>query len=144
MLLSNYRNFSLTGGTQRLPIYQVDAFTSKLFGGNPAAVVPLDAWIPDDVMLAIAAENNLSETAFFVPRDCGAYHIRWFTPQVEVDMCGHATLATAAVVLGRLRPEASEVVFESKSGPLTVRRDPDEPERLTMDFPQHPVGEKVE
>ena len=136
MLLSNYRNFSLTGGTQRLPIYQVDAFTSKLFGGNPAAVVPLDAWIPDDVMLAIAAENNLSETAFFVPRDCGAYHIRWFTPAVEVPLCGHATLASAWVVFNRLSWSADTVHFHSRSGPLAVTRRAEG--WLELDFPNLP------
>ena len=80
----------------RLPIYQVDAFTDNLFGGNPAAICPLDAWLPDATMQAIAAENNLSETAFFV-REGGDYALRWFTPTVEVDLCGHATLASGHV-----------------------------------------------
>ena len=81
-----------------LPIYQVDAFTSEVFGGNPAAVMPLDQWLPDNLMLSLAAENNLSETAFFVPLPAGEdadFHIRWFTPGTEVPLCGHATLASA-------------------------------------------------
>jgi len=87
-----------------LHLYHVDAFTSRLFGGNPAAVVPLSEWLPDDVMCAIAAENNLSETAFFIPAgDSGVdFHLRWFTPTVEVDLCGHATLASAFVLFSEL------------------------------------------
>ena len=81
----------------KLSLYQLDAFTDTLFAGNPAAVVPLDTWISDEVMQNIAAENNLAETAFYVPTETG-YHIRWFTPTVEVDLCGHATLATAYVL----------------------------------------------
>jgi PhzF family phenazine biosynthesis protein len=104
-----------------LPIYQVDAFSSRLFGGNPAAVVVLDAF-PDDALLhAIAAENNLAETAFLVPDD-GQYRLRWFTPLVEVPLCGHATLASAAVVMERLEPGRTEVVFHTASGDLGVRR----------------------
>ena len=106
---------------QVLPIYQVDAFTNRLFGGNPAAVVVLDAF-PDDALLqTIAAENNLSETAFLVPHD-GQYRLRWFTPLLEVPLCGHATLASAAVVMERLEPGRTEVVFDTASGPLPVRR----------------------
>jgi PhzF family phenazine biosynthesis protein len=106
---------------QVLPIYQVDAFTNRLFGGNPAAVVVLDAF-PDTALLhAIAAENNLAETAFLVPHD-GQYRLRWFTPLVEVPLCGHATLASAAVVMERLEPGRTEVVFDTASGPLPVRR----------------------
>ena len=81
----------------KLPLYQLDAFTDTLFSGNPAAVVPLDAWLSDETMQHIAAENNLAETAFYVPTETG-YHLRWFTPTVEVDLCGHATLATAYVL----------------------------------------------
>lgn len=104
-----------------LPIYQVDAFSSRLFGGNPAAVVVLDAF-PDDALLhAIAAENNLAETAFLVPHD-GQYRLRWFTPLIEVPLCGHATLASAAVVMERLAPGRTEVVFHTASGDLGVRR----------------------
>src|SRR5271168_5196833 len=87
----------LTETTMRLPLYQVDAFADRLFGGNPAAVVPLTEWLPDATMQAIAAENNLSETAFFVRED-EAYAIRWFTPATEADLCGHATLASAYVI----------------------------------------------
>jgi len=82
----------------RLPLYQVDAFTSEVFRGNPAAVCPLETWLPDATMQAIAAENNLAETAFFVPTGPAQYHLRWFTPEVEVDLCGHGTLASAAVL----------------------------------------------
>ena len=88
-----------------LPIYQVDAFTSEVFGGNPAAVMPLDQWLPDNLMLSLAAENNLSETAFFVPLPAGEdadFHIRWFTPGTEVPLCGHATLASAWIIFNKL------------------------------------------
>jgi PhzF family phenazine biosynthesis protein len=115
----------------RLRIWQVDAFTGQRFGGNPAAVVPLEAWLPDDVLLAIAAENNLSETAYIV-KDGAEYQIRWHTPTEEVPLCGHATLASAHVVLQELEPQRSRVVFGSKSGPLTVERDG---AKLAMDFP---------
>ena len=118
----------------QLPIYQVDAFTPKLFGGNPAAVCPLEEWLPDDLLQAIAAENNLSETAFYVGR-ASRCHLRWFTPGREVDLCGHATLATAHVILNVLPNEAGQVVFDTRSGELTVKRDGD---RLVMDFPSKP------
>lgn len=115
------------------PIYQVDAFTNKTFGGNPAAVVPLDAWLPDDVMQNIAIENNLSETAFFVPTDKG-YHLRWFTPTYEIDLCGHATLGTSHIILNELYPEKNRVVFETNvSGDLIVTKSED---GLEMDFPK--------
>jgi len=114
-----------------IPLYQVDAFTLGPFSGNPAAVCPLDAWLPDASMQNIAAENNLAETAFMVPRDEG-YDLRWFTPTVEVDLCGHATLAAAYVVLNHLQPVLESVSFETKSGKLVVTRDG---ERLSMDFP---------
>ena len=114
-----------------IPLYQVDAFASAVFGGNPAAVCPLAEWLPTDVMQAIAAENNLSETAFIVPED-GEFAIRWFTPVCEVDLCGHATLAGAYVVFQRLDPGRELVRFDSRSGPLAVRRDG---ERLVLDFP---------
>jgi PhzF family phenazine biosynthesis protein len=120
----------------RLPMYQVDAFTDSLFGGNPAAVCPLDAWLPDAVMQAIAAENNLSETAFFV-REGGDYALRWFTPSVEVDLCGHATLAAGHVVFSFLEPARAAVSFRTvKAGTLTVSRDGD---LLVMDFPARPA-----
>jgi PhzF family phenazine biosynthesis protein len=106
----------------RARLYQLDAFTTRRFAGNPAAVMPLDGDFPSDaVMQAIAAENNLSETAFLV-RDGGDYRLRWFTPTVEVPLCGHATLASAAVVLERLEPGRAGVVFHSASGPLPVAR----------------------
>src|SRR5690242_19707834 len=106
----------------RLPIYQVDTFTDRLFAGNPAAVVPLEAWLPDATMQAIAAENNLAETAFFVPEG-DDYALRWFTPTIEVDLCGHATLAAAHVILKRLAPGRDEVAFRTlKAGTLTVTR----------------------
>ncbi|MEM7430535.1 MAG: PhzF family phenazine biosynthesis protein [Pseudomonadota bacterium] len=118
----------------RLTLYQVDAFASELFAGNPAAVVPLDAWLDDDLMRSIAAENNLAETAFFVAGDDG-YAIRWFTPAVEVDLCGHATLASAYVLFDCLDFKGDTIVFDSRSGPLSVTR---EGERLTLDFPSQP------
>lgn len=102
-----------------LTIYQVDAFTNQLFGGNPAAICPLEDWLPDDLMQQIALENNLSETAFIVPEK-NDYRIRWFTPAVEVNLCGHATLAAAHVYYTQLNHTEEKIVFHSKSGPLTV------------------------
>ena len=122
----------------RTPIYQVDAFTDRLFGGNPAAVMLLDAYPDDGVLQALAAENNLAETAFLVRqgRDEGdGYRLRWFTPKVEVPLCGHATLASAAVVLERLEPGRASVVFQSASGPLSVRR---QGRGYVLDFPARP------
>ncbi len=113
-----------------IPLYQVDAFTKKLFGGNPAAVCPLDSWLDDDTLQSIAAENNLSETAFMVHQN-GSWHLRWFTPAVEVDLCGHATLA-AAYVLFMENPSMEKVEFNSRSGELVVYKEGD---RLRMDFP---------
>jgi PhzF family phenazine biosynthesis protein len=106
----------------RSPIFQVDAFTDRLFGGNPAAVMPMARFPDDAVMQAIAAENNLAETAFLVPSG-GDYLLRWFTPAVEVPLCGHATLASAAVVMERLEPERTEIVFHTASGRLKVKRE---------------------
>ncbi len=117
-----------------IPIYQIDAFSNRVFAGNPAAVCPLEEWLEDSVLQAIAQENNLSETAFFVTEENG-YHIRWFTPVAEVDLCGHATLATAFVIFNYLEPSLSEVNFTSRSGRLTVVR---ENELLSMDFPSQP------
>jgi PhzF family phenazine biosynthesis protein len=108
-------------GPIRAPIFQLDAFTTRRFAGNPAAVVVLDSFPPTEVMQAIAAENNVSETAFLV-RNPDTYGIRWFTPQVEVPLCGHATLAGAAVIMERLEPGRERVIFGSASGPLTVSR----------------------
>ncbi len=119
----------------RLPIFQVDAFASRVFAGNPAAVVPLSAWLPDATLQAIAAENNLSETAFLVPEQ-GDWAIRWMTPEVEVELCGHATLASAHVVFERLDPSRRQVAFRSRSGDLAVSRDGD---RLVMTFPRWPA-----
>ena len=118
----------------RLPIYQIDAFTARVFSGNPAAIVPLESWLPDATMQAIAAENNLSETAFFVPQG-DDYGLRWFTPSVEVDLCGHATLASAHLVFSKLAPSRDQIRFMTKSGPLIVTRDG---ERLVLDFPARP------
>ncbi|MFN3649842.1 MAG: PhzF family phenazine biosynthesis protein [Armatimonadota bacterium] len=121
----------------KLPLYQIDAFTHQLFRGNPAAVCPLADWLPDEVLQSVAAENNLAETAFFVPRGDG-YHLRWFTPEVEVALCGHATLASAWVIFEYLRPELESVRFDSRSGPLTVTR---REGLLTLDFPRLPLRE---
>jgi len=121
----------------QLPFFQIDAFTGKIFSGNPAAVVPLEKWLPDSILQSIARENNLSETAFFVS-DNGSYRLRWFTPQVEVDLCGHATLAAAFVIFREMDRKAKQITFHTKSGPLTVTR---KDALLTMDFPaQPPVG----
>ncbi len=123
----------------RIPLYQVDAFTSRLFGGNPAAVCPLSEWLPEATMQAIAAENNLAETAFFVPQG-DDYLLRWFTPTVEVELCGHATLASAHVVTRILAPERHSVTFDTlKAGPLEVKRDGD---LLAMNFPAWPPKSK--
>ncbi len=103
-----------------LPIFQVAAFTDQSFGGNPAAVIPLESWLDDVVMQKIAAENNLSETAFFVPVGPGEWHIRWFTPAVEVPLCGHATLASAAVLRSKLKQKDWPITLQSASGPLIV------------------------
>lgn len=122
----------------RLQIFQVDAFTAKPFGGNPAAVVPLDAWLPDETMLAIAAENNLAETAFFVKNE-DRYEIRWFTPKVEVNLCGHATLASSHVIFNELKLESEKINFYSgRSGELRVTKDGD---KLVLDFPAYAVNE---
>ena len=118
----------------RIPVYQVDAFASRVFSGNPAAICPLKKWLPDEQMQAIATENNLPMTAFFVPNPDG-YDIRWFTPEVEVPLCGHATLGSAFIIFHDLAPAAKSVRFETKSGPLIVTRDGD---LLSMDFPSRP------
>lgn len=118
----------------KLRLFQVDAFTSHAFAGNPAAVVPLEAWLADATLQAIAAENNLSETAFFVPQGDG-FEIRWLTPVHEVDLCGHATLASAWVLFNVLEPGRRAVRFRSKSGPLGVSAEGD---RIALDFPSRP------
>ncbi len=114
-----------------LPIYQVDAFTSALFGGNPAAVCPLQEWLPDHTMQKLAAENNLSETAFFV-KEGTDYHIRWFTPEFEIDLCGHATLASAHVIFEHLQHASDVIRFNCKSGLLEVHRMGD---KIQLNFP---------
>jgi predicted PhzF superfamily epimerase YddE/YHI9 len=119
-----------------IPIYQVDAFSSGTFTGNPAAVCPLEEWLPDETLQAIAAENNLSETAYFV-RTGERFALRWFTPGCEVDLCGHATLASAYVLFHELGAEGDMLRFDTKSGELVVRR---AGERLAMDFPSRPPG----
>jgi len=117
----------------RLPLYQIDAFADKPFSGNPAAIVPLTKWLDERLMQAIAAENNLAETAFFLETGPGRYDLRWFTPTVEVDLCGHATLASAYVVFTRLDATLRRVDFKTRSGILTVARA--EGGMLAMDFP---------
>ena len=116
----------------KLTMYQIDAFTQKVFEGNPAAVIPLKEWLKDELMQKIAMENNLSETVFFV-KEQEKYHIRWFTPKAEVDMCGHATLASAYVIFEELNEQKNEIVFSSKSGDLIVKKEKDG--LLSMDFP---------
>lgn len=115
----------------KLSLFQADAFTSTMFSGNPAAVCPLDEWISDSLMQQIAAENNLSETAFFVERE-NHFELRWFTPATEVDLCGHATLATAHIMFEELGYKQKALSFETKSGTLMVEREGD---KLKMDFP---------
>jgi len=122
--------------TTALALYHIDAFADSVFRGNPAAVVPLECWLSDGVMQKIAAENNLSETAFFVAvGGARRYRLRWFTPKAEVKLCGHATLATAWLIFDRLAPKADRVDFETLSGTLTVVRDGG---LLVMDFPALP------
>lgn len=115
----------------QLKLFQIDAFADKVFEGNPAAVCPLEKWLPDHILQKIAMENNLSETAFFVPSGTG-YSIRWFTPTAEVDLCGHATLASAHVLFNHLGRSGNTVEFESRSGRLAVGKQGD---RLELDFP---------
>lgn len=129
-----------------LDIFQVDAFASEVFKGNPAAIVPLTEWLPDDVLQTIAIENNLSETAYFIPHEdgvAGHYHLRWFTPGIEVDLCGHATLASAYVLFNDLGVGVDTLRFETRSGELVVTREGD---WLTMDFPvwQPKLSEKAD
>jgi PhzF family phenazine biosynthesis protein len=117
----------------KIPLYQVDAFASRVFTGNPAAICPLVEWLPDEQLQAIALENNVSETAFYIPQN-GRYHLRWFTPTIEMDLCGHATLASAAIILEATG--GNRVVFDSRSGELTVTRQDD---LYTLDFPSRPA-----
>lgn len=115
----------------KLQLYQVDAFAENIFEGNPAAVIPLEKWLPDSVLQKIALENNLSETAFFISTASG-FHIRWFTPLAEVDLCGHATLATSHVLFHHLNFVGKEIHFESRSGILKVKKEGD---LIVLDFP---------
>jgi len=121
----------------RIPIYQVDAFTDRVFGGNPAAVCPLEMWLSDAVLQSIAAENNLAETAFFIRRGTG-FDLRWFTPTVEVDLCGHATLASAHVLFECQAFDLPAILFNTKSGELRVSR---KGNLLALDFPARPPAE---
>ena len=118
----------------KLNLYQIDAFTNTLFGGNPAAVIPLKKWLDTSLMQQIALENNLSETVFFVPSKLNGadYDIRWFTPALEINLCGHATLASAYVIFEILKTNKRKIVFHSQSGMLTVRK---EKGKMWMDFP---------
>ncbi len=119
-----------------LTIYQVDAFTDRLFGGNPAAIVPLKSWLPVPEMQKIAAENNLAETAFFIPQG-DHFELRWFTPELEIDLCGHATLATAHIIFTELGYTKKEIHFHTlKAGTLTVSKSED---TYTLDFPSRPA-----
>ncbi|SRR5579884_1833244 len=120
---------------RNIPIYQVDAFSSSVFSGNPAAVCPLEEWLPDEQLQAIAAENNLSETAYFVRKDGDGYQLRWFTPGCEVDLCGHATLASAYVLFHELGDPGDLLRFHTRSGELRVKR---KGGLLALDFPARP------
>lgn len=119
-------------------LWQIDAFTDKVFGGNPAAVCPLDEWLPDETLRRIAMENNLSETAFFVPKGEN-FHLRWFTPASEIDLCGHATLAAAFAIFEFQDYKKDKISFETRSGVLNVARSK---QGLTMDFPLWPYEEQ--
>ncbi len=121
--------------TMKIKIFQIDAFTNKLFGGNPAAVCPLDEWLDDSTLKNIAIENNLAETAYFVPLPNGHFLLRWFTPEIEMDLCGHATLASAFVIFEEMGFEGSEVIFETQSGILKVKKDGS---YFELDFPSRP------
>ena len=119
----------------RIPYYQVDAFTARTFGGNPAGVCVLESWLPDDILQRIAAENNLSETAFFTHEADGSYHLRWFTPILEVDLCGHATLASAHVLFAELGCKQRCIRFHTRSGWVTAER---KEGIIELDFPSWP------
>lgn len=121
-----------------IPLYVVDAFASEVFRGNPAAVCTLETWLDDDLLQSIASENNLSETAFLVPADDNTWELRWFTPTVEVDLCGHATLASAFVLAMKKHTAASQYLFHTQSGQMQVRQDKD---WLTLDFPARELQE---
>jgi predicted PhzF superfamily epimerase YddE/YHI9 len=122
----------------KLPLYWIDAFTDRVFSGNPAAVVPLTEWLPDAMMQKIAFENGLAETAFFVPLGPARFHLRWFTPALEVDLCGHATLATAFTLFAELDHPGKQVIFNSLSGPLVATRQGTS--LVELDFPARPAA----
>lgn len=124
----------------KIKLFQIDAFSDRLFAGNPAAVCPLEQWLEDDVLQNIAAENNLAETAFFVRLLNNHFHLRWFTPEIEMDLCGHATLASAYVIFEELGYEGNDILFDSRSGILKVKKLGD---YFELDFPSRPA-EKVE
>ncbi len=119
----------------KIPIYQIDAFTQKLFGGNPAAICHLPHWLEDETLLNIAIENNLAETGYFVKRD-DVYEIRWFMPYAEIDLCGHATLASAFVIFNYIETTLTEITFSSKSGILKAKKEDNG--SITLDFPSRP------
>lgn len=121
---------------ERIKIFQIDTFTNRLFGGNPAAVCPLDYWLEDDVLQQIALENNLAETAFYVQLDNNKFHLRWFTPECEMDLCGHATLASAYVIFEEDGFSNDKIEFETQSGVLTVEKEND---LYTLNFPSRPA-----
>jgi PhzF family phenazine biosynthesis protein len=124
----------------KLDLYQIDAFTNRIFGGNPACVVPLDTWLPDNILLNIARENAVAETAFFVDQG-DKIHLRWFTPEIEMDLCGHATLAAAHCLKTILDYKADEIIFETLSGDLKVEIGEDS---YKMDFPSRmPVADHL-
>lgn len=122
----------------KIPFFQVDAFSSKAFGGNPAAVCVLNSWISNEVLQNIAAENNLSETAFLVPRSPGNYDLKWFTPTIEIDLCGHATLASAFILFNYFDQDKTVLKFQTASGELSVKKTED---LLSMHFPTRPPVE---
>jgi len=119
----------------RIPFFQVDAFTSNVFGGNPAAICILETWLENDVLQKIAKENNLSETAFLVPESPGNYELKWFTPTIEIDLCGHATLASAFVLFEYYDQGRTNIKFQTASGELSVKKDEN---MLSMNFPARP------
>lgn len=123
-----------------LPIYQIDAFTDQVFSGNPAAICPLDEWLPDDVMQKVASENNLSETAYFKQTGDATFDLRWFTPTAEVDLCGHATLASSYLIFEKLNTGIDAIAFQTKSGLLQIERKGD---LIEMSFPSRP-GQTME
>lgn len=124
----------------KIPLLFIDVFTPRLFSGNPAAVCLLEAWLPESLMQKIAAQNNVSETAFVVPHAAGHWDIRWFTPLTEVDLCGHATLAAAAALFWRAAPDAEQIEFHTRSGPLSVAR---KNHLYALDLPAIPARERV-